>query len=333
MALGYFRLRDGKTIMLRRFNNRSTPARVSLIIGLLISSGSGCARAFGPYKYGDFADSSYKRGLDDDPEPLLGDEHKFMDGLRGALDWPYRVVARKPKPASYAPTEAQQQTILSYLEENDLADVQVEFHYFSPSHRWRRLRENQGVASGWKYSFGLLSLAGYTIFPGRVFGTTSYDPYSNCLQVNNNRAYESLEEAAEAKVAHRLRHPGTFLSVVGSIPIVRVYPQLLSSGDIVEYAQQRKDWPLEKKAIEGYYVDAALNASSIAFLNPNFVEGAVINLASGAVGEVAAKSHIAIRNAERTNNGEEAEEDRSKSVYADNDQPNELSHILFGDRR
>jgi hypothetical protein len=311
--------------------NQSNLASVALAFWVIISSG--CTHVFGPYKYGDFADSSYKRALDENPEPLRGEEHKLMDGLRGALDWPYRVVTRKPKPASYAPTEAQKQTILNYLAENDLEDVQVEFHYFDPSHRWRRLRENKGVAPGWKYSFGVLSLAGYTILPGRVFGSTSYDPYCNCLQVNNNRAYESLEEAAEAKTAHRLRYPGTYLSIVGSIPVVRVYPQLLSSGDIVEYARHRKDWPLEKKAIEGYYVDAALNASSIALIDPSFVDGLAINLVSGAVGEVAAKGRIAVRKVERANGGEEADDDPSKSVYADNDQPNEFSHILFGDRR
>lgn len=317
--------------MFCRLMNRSNLAKVTLAAGLMICSG--CTRLFGTYKYGHFADSAYKRGLDENPEPLHGDDHKLMDGLRGALDWPYRVVTRKPKPASYAPTEAQQQTVLNYLVENDLEDVQVEFHYYNPRHRWRRLRENRGVAPVWKYSFGLLAYAGYAIFPGRVFGATSYDPYSNCLQVNNNRAYESLEEAAEAKTSHRLRYPGTVLSVVGSLPIISVYPQLLSSADIVEYARQRNDWPLEKKAIEGYYVDAALNASSIAFLDPSFVEGVAINLASGAVGEVAATRHIALRKAERETNGEEAEEDRSKSVYGDNDQPNEFSHILFGDRR
>ena len=288
---------------------------------------------FGPYKYGDFSDSGYRRGLTENPAPLIGEDHRVMDGIRDALDWPYRVIAHKPRPSSYSPTEAQQETIQRYLAENDLEDVQVEFHYYSPRHRWKRLRENQGVAPGWKYSFGLLSLAGYTVFPGRVFASTAYDPYSNCLQVNNNRAYESLEEAAEAKVAHRQKYPGTFFSVVGSIPVVNIYPQLLASGDIVEYARHRRDWPLEKKAIEGYYVDAALNASSIAVLSPTFVEGIAINLASGVAGEIVAVRHIAIRKSERTKNGEDEESDPSSSVYADNDQPNEFGHLFFGDRR
>ena len=304
-----------------------------LILALGTTLCSGCMRAFGPYEYGQFANSSYKRELVANPEPLTGDDHRFLDGIRSSLDWPYRVIWRKPKPATYAPTDAQHEMIESFLVENDLEDVQVEYHYYDPVHRWRRLRENRGVAPGWKYTFGVLAWVGYTAFPGRAFGTTKYDPYSNCLQVNNNRAYESLEEAAEAKVAHRQKYPGTFFSVIGTIPIVSVYPELLSSADIVEYARERHDWPLEKKAIEGYYVDAALNASSIVFLDASFVQAIAINLASGAVGEVAAHGHIARRKAERVKNGDDENDDPLDSVYADNDQPNEFGHLLFGDRR
>ena len=318
--------------MPRSWTHRSTCCLIPVLMLLLIVC-SGCTHVFGPYTYGRFENSSYKRELADSPEPLIGENHRFLDGMRSTLDWPYRVISRKPKPASYAPTEFQQETIRAYLVENDLDDVQIEFHFYSPSHRWRKLRENKGVAPGWKYTFGVLSWVGYSAFPGRAFGTTSYDPYSNCLQVNNNRAYESLEEAAEAKIAHQRKYPGTFYSIVGSIPIVNVYPELLSSSDIVEYARERRDWPLEKKAIEGYYVDAALNASSIAFLDPSFIEGLAINLASGAFGEVAAHGHIAARKAERAKSGEDDDEDSLNSVYADNDQPNEFGHILFGDRR
>lgn len=293
----------------------------------------GCAQFSGPYQFGDFADSAYKRGDNATPSPLRGDAHKTMDGIRSALDWPYRVITRKPVPDSWAPTEAQEETILQYLTENDLDDVQVEFNYYSPRHRWRRLRENQGVAPVWKYSFGTLRWVAYTITPGRVLGATRYDPYSNCLEVNNNRAYESLEEAAEAKISHRIKYPGLFYSTVGNTPVLGVLPEFWSSADIVHYARDRQDWPLEKKAIEGYYVDTALNATRIAILNPKFIEGVAINLGSGAAGEVANWVHVSARKSQRIENGEAENEDPSKSVYADNDQPNEFGHILWGDRR
>lgn len=304
----------------------------SLVLGFVVGI-SGCRIGLGPYQPGSFPNSSYKRGVEEPPEPIVGEPHRWMDETRAALDWPYRAFTRKPRPESYAPSERQQALLMQYLAENDLDDVQVEFHYYSPRHRWRRLRENQGVAPGWKYTVGLLPLMGYTIFPGRVFGHTAYDPYSNCLQVNNNRAYESLEEAAEAKVSHRLKYPGTFWSTVGVLPIVNVYPELLASGDIVAYARDREDWRLEKKALEGYYVDAALNASSIAFFDPSFVEGLLINLASGAVGEAAAITHIAYRQAERTRAGLDEDEEDVESVYDTDEPPNEFSHLIFGDRR
>jgi hypothetical protein len=293
----------------------------------------GCARQFGPYKYGSFADCAYKRGMDENPSVIRGEPHKRMDGVRSALDWPYRMISGKPKPESWAPTEAQEQTIQHYLAENDLQDVQVEFNYYSPRHRWRKLRENQGVAPVWKYTFGTLHWISYSIVPGRVMGVTRYDPYANCLEVNNNRAYESLEEAAEAKIAHRLKHPGLFYSTVGITPVVNVLPEFWSSGDIVEYARDRQDWPLEKKAIEGYYVDTALNATRLAMLSPNFVEGLAINLGCGVAGEVASIVHVSYRESERARNGEAENEDPAKSVYADNDQPNEFGHLLWSDRR
>lgn len=256
-----------------------------------------------------------------------------MDGVRSALDWPYRVVTRKPKPESWAPTTAQEETIRRYLAENDLEDVQVEFNYYSPRHRWRRLCANEGVAPVWKYTIGTVRWVVYTATPGRVLGATRYDPYSNCLEVNNNRAYESLEEAAEAKISHRLKFPGLFYSTVGVAPVVSVLPEFWSSTDIVEYARDRQDWPLEKKAIEGCYVDTALNATRMALLDPNFIQGLAINIGSGLAGEAATIVHVSARKSERAQNGEEANEDVSQSVYSDNGQPNELGHILWRDRR
>ena len=112
-----------------------------------------------------------------------------------------------------------------------------------------------------------------------------------------------------------------------------VLPEFWSSADIVQYARERQDWPLEKKAIEGYYVDTALSATSIAILSPNLVEGIGINLASGAAGEVATWAYVNARQSERAKNGEEENEDVTASVYTDNDQPNEFVHLIWGDRR
>jgi hypothetical protein len=315
------------------FHNSLLRPILGIVLAIGVIAVGGCTHQFGAYKYGRFEDCAYRRGLDENPSALTGEPHKTMDGIRSALDCPYRVIARKPKPESWAPTEAQTQTIVNYLEENDLEDVQVEFNYYSPRHRWRKLRENKGVAPVWKYTFGTIRWVNYTIAPGRVFGATRYDPYSNGLEVNNNRAYESLEEAAEAKIAHRLKYPGLFFSTVGITPVVNVLPEFWSSADIVEYARDRQDWPLEKKAIEGYYVDTALNATRIAMLSPNFVEGLAINLGCGMAGEVASIAYVSARQSERVRNGEAENEDLSKSVYADNDQPNEIGHLLWSDRR
>jgi hypothetical protein len=130
-----------------------------------------------------------------------------------------------------------------------------------------------------------------------------------------------------------LKYPGLFFSTVGITPVVKVLPEFWSSADIVEYARDRQDWPLEKKAIEGYYVDTALNATRIAILSPSFVEGLAINLGCGMAGEVASIAYVSARQSERSRNGEEENEDLSKSVYGDNDQPNEIGHLLWADRR
>ncbi len=132
-----------------------------------------------------------------------------------------------------APTK---EKLIAYLEENELQDVLIRVNQYDPKGEWRRLRQNDRLAPGYKYTMGMLSLAGYTLFPGRVFGGDEYNPYTNSLYINSDVAAIALHEAAYAKDIHARWFPGTY-AFVNEVPMLAMWRHTYGVNDVLGYAR------------------------------------------------------------------------------------------------
>ena len=81
---------------------------------------------------------------------------------------------------------------------------------YDPGGEWKRLANNDTVAPGWRYTVGALHTLGYILFPGRVFGEDSYNPYTNTVNLYSDIPSLALEQAAYAKDIRHRSYPGTY---------------------------------------------------------------------------------------------------------------------------
>lgn len=263
---------------------------------------SGCAQT--PYRYGRFTTPPLgENTLDQGPISVArGTPHKRLDRIRNLVEWPSRFFMKTPKRDSYAPLPNTEESVLRYLDENDLRDVYVDFNYYDPAERWRRLRDNQRIAPGWKYTAGTLVWLGYTILPGRAWGYDSYDPFSNSVQVNSDQQPFALAEAAYAKDVHARNMPGAY-SALTSVVGFSAWRRAIGVNDVVGYAREQRNWELEKDSIQQLYPLLGAEIATLGAWSGDPLIDIAIGAGGGAVGYGVGQREIARREAERRATG------------------------------
>ena len=140
----------------------------------------------------------------------------------------------------------------TYLEKNDLTDVYVFVNHYDPSGQWRRLRENTLISPVWRYSFGVFSMVGYTLFPNRVFGGDHYNPYTNALYLNSDVPAVVLHEAAFAKDVHSRKLSGSYVAI-NDLPVLSLWHEIRAVNDVLGYARTESDWEVERQTYRVVY--------------------------------------------------------------------------------
>jgi hypothetical protein len=257
---------------------------------------AGCAHA--PYQYGRFACSRSADG----PPPCVKIEYgrpcKSLDRIAWIVGMPARILPLNARINKHQISPETADKLRTYLEKNDLTDVHVYVNQYDPSGQWQRLRENKRVSPLWRYSVGALSIAGYTLFPGRIYGGDSYNPYTNSLYLNSDVPAVVLHEAAFAKDVHSRKLPGTY-AFVNELPFFSLWHESLAMGDILGYAREQQDWDVEHQT---YCVQCPrMGVQSVSIAGPLtgvWWGGAALGLGGAAAGHVAGHTLAARRDAE-----------------------------------
>jgi hypothetical protein len=267
----------------------------------------GCATT--PYQYGQF---HLTRPDGDAPASVViehGKPHKTLDRIAWVAGMPGRILPLNSKINRHDISPETAETLKTYLEKNDLADVYVYVNHYDPTGQWQRLRENKLISPVWRYSFGVLSFAGYTMMPNRVFGGDKYNPYTNSLYVNSDVPAIALDQAAFAKDIHSRKFPGTY-AAINDLPVLSVWHEARAIGDVLGYARAENDWEIERQTYRVVY--PRLGAASAGFAGPlvstmvagpitPMLVGPAMHLSGAAVGHVAGRTLAARRDAERHN--------------------------------
>jgi len=233
-------------------------SRLRFRVPLLLAVGlAGCASD--SYRYGQF------RPVSAPVPPLVvdrGEPHPQFDRMRDVVEFP-RKLFRFGRPDTRPATAEVEQTVVTYLEKNDLTDVAVEVGEYDPSRQWQRLRENQRVGPLWKYSVGSLTVVGYSLLPGRVFGIDCYNPFTDTLCVNSRNPPQALFEAARAKALRGEQFVGSSV-VLSSLPVIRSVADIRQTSDVLSYLRTEEQWELETAAYPELYAGIGKEAVGLA---------------------------------------------------------------------
>ncbi|HLC16800.1 MAG TPA: hypothetical protein VJL89_11315 [Thermodesulfovibrionia bacterium] len=92
-----------------------------------------------------------------------------------------------------------EEKLRQYLADNDLNNVKVRLNQYNPGDEWSRLHRNKAVSAGWRYTLGAITVLGYTLLPGRLFGGDNYNPFTNTISVYSDLKPVVIHEAGHAK--------------------------------------------------------------------------------------------------------------------------------------
>jgi hypothetical protein len=141
-------------------------------------------------------------------------------------------------------------TLQEYLDDNGLKDVKVRINQYAPGGEWSRLFRNRAVGAGWRYTLGLVSVALYTILPGRVFGGDSYNAFTHTISIYSDHRAIVLHEGGHAKDFEDAGLRGTYAAAY-LLPLAPLYYEAKATGDAIGYMREKNLKEMEK---EGYKI-------------------------------------------------------------------------------
>ncbi len=198
----------------------------------------GCARQR-PYSLG--AASQYhtspKLVAMTTPQIERGKPRPVLDSLGWVIGIPGKIVLWDRRIDNHRVSPATEIAVTEYLAANELAGVKVRVNQYAPRDEWHRLRANQSVGWGWRYTFGTFSWLGYTIFPGRVWGGDNYNPYTNTLSLYSDVPAVALHEGGHAKDFSRRAYPGTYAALY-TLPVVPLWHEGVATRDALGYLHE-----------------------------------------------------------------------------------------------
>jgi hypothetical protein len=270
------------------------------LVVICLICGNGCATV--PYRY-----SRFRPPEEETQEEVVfdyGQPQKTLDNIAWFTGIWSRILSLNSHVNNHDLTDETRAKLTAYLEENDLTDVLVRVNQYDPKGEWRRLKENRRVAAGWKYSAGLVSIAHYTLLPGRVFGGDQYNPFTNTLYINSDVSAVVLHEAAYAKDIHSQTHPGTY-AVFNELPVMSLWRHTKGVNDILGYARTNDDWTVERETYRVVYPQMGVHSMSLTGTFVPWWEGILFTVAGATAGHITGQVAISIRTKERETQQEE----------------------------
>jgi hypothetical protein len=192
-----------------------------------------------------------------EPQIERGRPNTALDIAGNVTGLPVKILLLNWRMENHDISPETEAMLQDYLEQNNLKNVKVRLNQYAPGAEWSRLRRNKSVGAGWRWTFGLVSLVFYTIFPDRFFsgllgGGDSYNPYTNTINIYSDHHAVVTHEGGHAKdLAHR-DWKGTYAALT-SLPLVALYPEAVATGDAVGYLRLNQSAENEGDAYKVLY--------------------------------------------------------------------------------
>lgn len=203
--------------------------------GLALAA-AGCAS--GPYEYG--------RGWHGDATPVCaakpnypvevqyGQPNNVIDGAGWIIGIQPKLFLWDRRASNHDVSPETTAAVVSYLQRNGMEDVLVRVNQYDPVGEWERLRENDDVAAGWRYTAGTLTWLQYTLWPGRLSGRDKYNPFTNSVYIYSDIPSLGIQSAAYAKDVHQREFRGPY-AAVNQLPVVSLWHETIATEDSLLY--------------------------------------------------------------------------------------------------
>lgn len=139
-----------------------------------------------------------------------GQEAPIVDGLGNLVGIPRKLLLWNRRVKNHRVSARTEDQLRRFVEHNELAGVKVRVNQYAPIDEWRRLIENDQINPLLRYTAGTVSMLGYTLVPGRVFGRDEYNPYTNTVSIYSDVPSLGIAELAYAKDLRRAKHPSWY---------------------------------------------------------------------------------------------------------------------------
>lgn len=169
-----------------------------------------------------------------------GKSHLLVDATGWVFGIPSRILLWDRRVKNHNISQRTEQAVIDYVERNNMTDICIRVNQYAPLDEWRRLCENTEVGAGWRYTVGALGVAGYTLFPGRLFGRDRYNPYTNSLYIYSDVPSLGIQSAAYAKDLRTRPNPGTY-AFVNELPVLAMWRETIATQDALDYVAATGD--------------------------------------------------------------------------------------------
>jgi hypothetical protein len=229
-------LRGSKRLFMLSFKRRQNLALLWIASAILVSAGCASLSPLRPRTIS--ADRVYQseRLVDDQAQIQYGKRRPIIDGLGWIIGIPSKILLWNHRVDNHNIRPETERAVAAYLNDNGLATVRVRMNQYHPIDDWRRLTRNDSVGAGWRYTFGVVSVLGEAVFPGRIIGGDHFNPYTNTIHLYSDIPAIALHEAGHAKDFARRKWKGTYAAAY-LLPIVPLYHESLASNDVYAYLE------------------------------------------------------------------------------------------------
>jgi hypothetical protein len=215
-----------------------------------------------------------------------GRPHKVVDAIGWTFGIPKKIILWDRRACNHNVSLQTEQSLAEYMQANGLYSTKVRINQYDPVGEWQRLHSNDEVGAGWRYTVGVFSTLAYTVFPGRLFGSDRYNPYTDSIYVYSDIPCIVQEQGSYAKLVGSRRHPGTY-AAVASLPVVRLWPQKQIKRDVIDYTLATGTPEQQREATRILYAEygAQVGGQASLFVGSNLP----FTLVGAGIGHVAAR--------------------------------------------
>lgn len=194
------------------------------------------------------------------PQVERGRPAPVLDTVGWVVGIPSKILMLDHRVNNHNVSAQTEVTMEEYLARNGLDDVKVRINEYDPADEWRRLAQNDSMAWPVRYSLGTLSVVGYTLLPGRVFGGDRYNPFTNTISLYSDVSAVALYEGGRARDYAGRDHKALY-AVAGVVPGVNIVHEVQASDYAINYLHLYGTPEELKDGYRSVYPAFAINAS------------------------------------------------------------------------